>query len=64
MKVGERRACLLPLCPHNGSVALNLLNAVTLNTVPHDVVTPNHKIILLLLLNCNFAIAMNPNVNT
>jgi hypothetical protein len=32
------------------------------NTVLHVVVNPNHKIILLLLYNCNFAV-MNRNVN-
>lgn len=34
-----------------------------LNTVPHVVVTLNHKIISLPLLNCNSAIVMNCNVN-
>ena len=33
------------------------------NTVPHVVVTSNHKIISLLLHNCNFATVMNYNVN-
>ena len=33
------------------------------NTVPHVVVTPNHKSISLLLHNCNFATLMNCNVN-
>jgi hypothetical protein len=33
-----------------------------LNPVPHVVVTPNRKIILLLRYNCNFAIVMNHNV--
>ena len=33
------------------------------NTIPHVVVTPNNKIILLLLYNCNFASIMNCNVN-
>jgi hypothetical protein len=31
--------------------------------VPHVLVTPNHKIISLLLPNCNFATVMNCNVN-
>jgi hypothetical protein len=31
--------------------------------VPHDVVTPNDKIILLLLQNCNFGTVINYNVN-
>lgn len=31
-----------------------------LDTVLHVVVTPNHKITLLLLHNCNFVIVMNP----
>lgn len=30
-------------------------------TVPHVVVTPNQKIILLLYYNCNFATAKNHN---
>ena len=34
-----------------------------LNTVPHVVVTPNHKIISLLLRDYNFANVMNHNVN-
>jgi hypothetical protein len=33
------------------------------NTIPHDVVTPNHKIILLLLHYCNFTIIMNLIIN-
>jgi hypothetical protein len=33
------------------------------DTVPHAVVTPNHKIISLKLHNCNFAAVMNQNVN-
>ena len=41
-------------------MVLNLPNAVTLfNTVPHAVVTPNHKIISLLLHNCNFVTVRN-----
>lgn len=64
MKMGERCACLLPLCPNNRAVAPNLLNVVTLNMVPQDMVTPSDRIILLLLPSCNFAIAMNRNVNT
>ena len=34
-----------------------------LNTVAHAVVTPNHKIISLLLHSCNFAAVMNQNVD-
>ena len=34
-----------------------------LNTVSHVVVNPNHKIISLLLHNCNFATVVNHNVN-
>ena len=45
------------------SVLHNLPNAVTLNTVSHAVVTPNHRLFLLLLPNCNFATAMNHSVN-
>ena len=33
------------------------------NAAPHVVVTPNHKIIALMLHNCNFATVMNHNVN-
>jgi hypothetical protein len=33
------------------------------NTAPHVVVNPNHKIILLLLQNRNFATVMNHDVN-
>jgi hypothetical protein len=33
------------------------------NTDPPVVMIPNHKIILLLLHNCNFATVMNHNVN-
>ena len=33
------------------------------NTVPHVVVTPSHKIISLLLYNCNFATARNYHEN-
>ena len=46
------------------AVALNLPNAATLNSVPHAVVTPNHKIISLLLRNCDFATVMKRDVNT
>jgi hypothetical protein len=34
-----------------------------LNTVPQGAVTPSHKIILLLLHNCNFTSVMNRNAN-
>jgi hypothetical protein len=34
-----------------------------LNTVPHVVITPNHKVISLLLYNCNFATLVNCNIN-
>lgn len=33
------------------------------NTIPHTVVTPNYKIILLLFHHNSFATIMNPNVN-
>jgi hypothetical protein len=36
---------------------------MTLNTVPHDVVTPNHKIIPLLLHNCIFATVINHDIH-
>jgi hypothetical protein len=42
-------------------MALNLPDAVTLNAVPHLVLTPNHKVILF--HNCNFATAMNHSEN-
>lgn len=45
------------------AAVLNLSNAVPLNTIPHLVVIPNHKTNLLLIRNCNFAIAMSHNVN-
>lgn len=32
------------------------------NAVPHVVLNPNHKIIFLLLHNCNFSIVMHRNV--
>ena len=41
------------------TVVLNLPNTSTLNTAPHVVVTPTHKIFLFLLHNCNFATVMN-----
>jgi hypothetical protein len=43
---------------------LSLPKACDPNTVPHVVGTPRHKIILLLLHNCNFAAVMNHIVNT
>ena len=43
---------------------LGLPTAVTLNIVPHFVVTANHTIVLLLLHNCNFAPVMNHSVNS
>ena len=45
------------------AVVLNLLNAAIFNTVPHVVVTPNYKIILWLLHNCNVVTVINHNVN-
>ena len=45
-------------------MALNLPNAVIFNSVPHVVVSPNHKIILLLIHNCNFTTVMDCNGNT
>lgn len=45
------------------AVDLNLPNAVTFNTVICVVVTPDHKIILLLLHTYNFTVVMNCNVN-
>lgn len=38
-----------------GAVVLNLPNFVTFNIALYVVKTPNHKIILLLLHNCDFA---------
>ena len=45
------------------TVVLNLLMLRPFSTVPRVVVTPNHKIILLLLHNYNFATVINHNVN-
>jgi len=45
------------------TVVLNIPNTETSDTVPLVVVTPNHKVILLLLHNHNFAAVMNFNVN-
>lgn len=42
---------------------LSLLTLQPCDTVPHIVVTPNHKIISLLLHNYNLAIDMDCNVN-
>jgi hypothetical protein len=44
-------------------VVLNLLNGETLQYSSSFVVTPNHKMISLLLHNCNFVTVMNHNVN-
>jgi hypothetical protein len=44
-------------------VVLNLPDAATSFTVPHAMVTSNHKIILFLLHNCYVATVMNHNVN-
>lgn len=44
------------------AAVLNLPDNVTFNTVSHTVVTPNYRIIPLLLHNCNFAIIVNCNV--
>jgi hypothetical protein len=41
---------------------LNFLILQSFNEVPHVLVTPGHKIILLLLQNCNYAIVMNHDV--
>lgn len=41
----------------------NLPDAVTFNTVPPVLAAPNHKIIPLLLRNCDFATVMNQNEN-
>lgn len=48
---------MLALC----IVVLNLPYISTLNTVPHVVLTPNHKVISKLLHNCNFATIINHN---
>jgi hypothetical protein len=42
---------------HFKSLVLSLPNVA----VPHVVLTPNHKIILLLLHNCKFATVVNDN---
>ena len=41
-----------------------LLNLLFCDTVPHVVVTSNHKIISLLFSNCNSATVMNYDVNS
>ena len=41
----------------------SFLILISFNAVPRVVVTPNHKIISLLLQNCNFPTVMNCNVN-
>lgn len=43
----------------DSSVVLNFPNAATFNIVPHAVVTHNHKSLLWLLHNCDFATVMN-----
>ena len=47
-------------------VELNLSNLASVlhYTVPHSVVTPNHKVISLLLNNRNLVTVMNHNVNS
>jgi hypothetical protein len=45
------------------TVALNLPKVDPIIYDPHVVVTPNYKIIVLLLNNCNFATDMNSNIN-
>ena len=50
------------LCIPN-PVLLNRPNAVTFNTAPHAVVSPNYKIIYVATSYYNFATAMNYNVN-
>ena len=45
------------------TVVLNLLRLLPFDTVLHVVMIPSHKIILLLLHNCNFATVRNHNVN-
>ena len=47
----------------HSSVVLSLPNAAALCVVPRVVVTPNTKLFLLLLHNCDFATVMNLNVN-
>ena len=58
---GESVFYILSLSP----VVLNPPNAVTLliQLIPRVVATLNHKIISLLLHNCNFAVVMNHHVN-
>lgn len=54
------------ICPDWGPLQQWFSTFLTLGpftTTPHAVVTPKHKIILLLLRNCNFATVVNHNVN-
>ena len=44
------------------SSVLHLPNTSTFNPVPQAVLTASHKIIFLLLHNCNVATVMNHNV--
>ena len=45
------------------AVVLNHPMLSPVNTVPHAVVIPNHKIILVLLHNSNFATVISHSVN-
>lgn len=55
-------ACFLWLAPPLAWWFSTFLILIPFNTVPHVVVTPDCKI-LLLLHNCNFATVMNHNAN-
>ena len=66
------KSSLCPLKKLKGSWTQNLYFIIhylrqvhlrAVKTAPHAVVTSNHKIILLLLRNCNFATVMNHNIS-
>ena len=50
-------------CGGDPVLVLSFLMLQPLNTVPHVMVTPNQKTILLLLHNCNLVKVLNCNVN-
>lgn len=61
-------ACIFPYSPADQAKTLGQwfstpLMLVPFNTGPHVVVIPNHKVISLLLHNCNFATVMNQDID-
>ena len=59
---GESLETNFEVLKDSSTVVLDL-NASTFNIAPHVLVTPTIKLFSLLLHNCNFATAMNYNVN-